>query len=300
MTTNNYSNINDESKVPQEISNSADDIDALKKNITILSSKNTSLSIAIEKILGVPTNLDIAEKILQHNKCSDLEKNNNLIFLNNIEQKAHTYCKENFNFDLDDFQNYSLPSIYLEECIATGENSGTYLLHRFTEDIYSKLFSDFIQNPESYIPFKATDSSLQQSELDRLNRHLKTIVELYLYKAISISAYHLGVYDVALMYHDFLIVTYSGGTINVSYDSGEYFKNKLSKENTKAADARWAAQREYRQQKKKEYMKIKEDQGFEKITDAANYIIENSNTEEELNYDYVYRLLREATNGNFN
>ena len=47
-------------------------------------------------------------------------------------------------------------------------------------------------------------------------------------------------------------------------------------------------------------MKLKEDQGFEKITDAADYIIKNSNTEEELNYDYVYRLLREATNGNFN
>lgn len=299
MTTNNYSSINDESKVPQEISNSADDIDDLEKTIRKLSSKNTSLSIAIEKILGVPTNLDIAEKILQHNKCSDFEKNNNLVFLNNIEEKALTYCKENFKFNIDDFANYSLPSIYLEECIATGEKPGTYLLHRFTEDIYSKLFSDFINNPESYTPFKAADSSFQQSELDRLNRNLKTIAELYLYKAISISAYHRGIYDVALMYHDFLIVTYSGGTINVSYDSGEYFKNKLSKENTKAANARWAAQREYRQQKKKEYMQIKKDQGFEKNTDAAKYIKNHIDTGEEPTEEYVYKLLSEATKGNF-
>lgn len=299
MTTNNYSSFNDESKVSQEINNNADDIDALKAIIGGLSARSTSLYIAIEKILGVPTNLDIAEKILQHNKCSDLEKKNNLVFLNNIEQKAYTYCKENFNFVLEDFENYSLPSIYLEECIATGENRGTYLLHRFTEDIYSKLFSDFINNPESYTPFKAADSSFQQSELDRLNRNLKTITELYLYKAISISAYHLEVYDVALMYHDFLIVTYSGGTINVLYDSGEYFKNKLSKENTKAADARWAAQREYRQQKKKEYMKIKEDQEFKKNTDAAKYIKEYIDTGEEPTYEYVYKLLCEATNGNF-
>lgn len=299
MTTNNYSSFNDESKVSQEINNNADDIDALKTIIRVLSAKNTSLSIAIEKTLGVPTNLDIAEKILQHKKCSDFEKNNNLVFLNNIEEKALTYCKENFKFNIDDFANYSLPSIYLEECRATGEKTSTYLLHRFAEDIYSKLFSDFINNPESYTPFKATDSSFQQSELDRLNRNLKTIAELYLYKAISISAYRFEVYDVALMYHDFLIVTYSGGTINVSYDSGEYFKSKLSKENTKAADARWTARREYRQQKKKEYMKIKEDQEFKKNTDATKYIKEYIDTGEEPTYEYVYKLLCEATNGNF-
>ena len=291
MTNNNSSRI-------KEL-NQDDDIDALKATIRVLFAKNTSLNIAIEKILGVPTNLDIAKKILQHNECSDSEKNNNLVFLNTIEQKAHTYCKEHFVFDIDDFENYSLPSIYLEECIATGEKEGTYLLHRFTEDIYSKLFSDFINDPESYTPFKIADSSLQQSELDRLNRHLKTVVELYLYKAISISAYRLEVYDVALMYHDFLIVTYSGGAINVSYDSGEYFKKKLSKENTKAADARWAAQREYRQQKKKEYMKIKEDQGFKKNSDVAKYIKENVDTEERPTYEYVYEILCQATKGNF-
>jgi len=101
------------------------------------------------------------------------------------------------------------------------------------------------------------------------------------------------------MYHDFLIVTYSGGTINVSYDSGKYFKNKLSKENTKAANARWAAQREYRQQKKKEYMQIKKDQGFEKNTHAAKYIKKHIDTGEEPTEEYVYKLLSEATKGNF-
>lgn len=298
MTTNNSSSIKDESSAQQEI-NRDTEIHALKKIISILSTKNTSLNIAIEKILSVPTNLNIAESILKHSTCSDLEKNNNIVFLSGIEQKAFSYYKENFEFDIDAFKDYSLPSIYLEECIATGENKSTYLLNRYTEDIFSKLFLDFINNPERYNSFKTADSSLQKSELDRLNSHLKTIVELYLYKAMSTLAHRYYAYDVALMYHDFLMVTYSGGTINVSYDSGEYFKNKLSKENTKAANTGAKDKQLFRQKKKKQYLQIMKEKAFTSYAKTAEYIKLNIDTDESPTYRTVEKWLSQADKGDF-
>ncbi|HBD04072.1 MAG TPA: hypothetical protein DC010_07310 [Psychrobacter sp.] len=155
MTTDNSSTDKNEPNEEQEIDRSID-IAALKKIIIALQARTNSLAVAIEKILSVPTNLNIAESILQHSTCSVLEKNNNIIFLGDIEQKTVSYCDNNFNFDLEAFENYSLPSEHLDECMATGENKLTYLLHRYTEDVLSKLFSDFVNNPENYAPFRVT------------------------------------------------------------------------------------------------------------------------------------------------
>lgn len=274
------------------------DIAALEYIITVLQARTNSLTVAIDKILSVPTNLNIADSILQHSTCSDSEQKNNIMFLDDIEQKAISYCENNFNFDLEAFENYSLPSEHLDECIATGENEAKYLLNRYTEDILFKLFSDFINNPENYAPFRATTSSFQESEIDRLNCNLESIVEVYLYKTISILAYRLDVYDVALMYHDFVMTTYSGGIIEVSYDSGKYFKSEISAKNTKNINKRWDENNQNRPDRKNKYLKTMREKNFSSAAKAAEYIVINDN-EENLAYSTILRDLRSAVNGNF-
>lgn len=110
------------------------DIAALENIITVLQVRNNSLTVAIEKILSVPTNLNIAESMLQHSTCSVLEKTNNITFLGHIQQKTISYCKKNFNFnfDLNDIENYPLSSEHLDECIATDEIELIYRRHRYS------------------------------------------------------------------------------------------------------------------------------------------------------------------------
>jgi hypothetical protein len=298
MTNDNSSTDKNQPNEEQEIDLNID-IVALKKIIIALQARTNTLAVAIEKILSVPTNLNIADSILQHSTCSDSEKNNNIIFLGDIEQKTISYCKKNFNFDLDAFENFSLPSEHLDECIATGENKRTYLQHRYIEDVLSKLFSDFVNNPENYAPFRATISSFQESEIDRLNSNVESIVEVYLYKTISILAYRLDVYDVALMYHDFAMTTYSGGIIEVSYDSGKYFKSEQSKKNTEAANVGAEKKRSLRQQKKKEYLQIMIEKGFTSYADTATYIKQYVDTDKTPSYRTVYQWLSQADKGDF-
>lgn len=298
MTTDNSSTDKNESNEEQEIDRNID-IVALEKIIIALQARSNSLTVAIEKILSVPTNLNIAESMLQHSTCSDSEKKNNIIFLGDIEQKTISYCENNFNFDLDAFENYSLPSEHLDECIATGENKLTYLLHRYTEDVLSKLFSDFVNNPENYAPFRATISSFQESEIDRLNSNVESIVEVYLYKTISILAYRLSAYDVALMYHDFAMTTYSGGIIEVSYDSGKYFKSEQSKKNTEAANIGAKEKQDFRKRKKIEYLNIMREKRFSTFAQTATYIKQYIDTEDKPSYRTICKWLSEANNGNF-
>ncbi|MGP5491608.1 hypothetical protein [Psychrobacter celer] len=298
MTTDNSSTDKNEPNEEQEIDRSID-IAALKKIIIALQARTNSLAVAIEKILSVPTNLNIAESILQHSTCSVLEKNNNIIFLGDIEQKTVSYCDNNFNFDLEAFENYSLPSEHLDECMATGENKLTYLLHRYTEDVLSKLFSDFVNNPENYAPFRATTSSFQESEIERLNYNLESIVEVYLYKTISILAYRLDAYDVALMYHDFVMTTYSGGIIEVSYDSGSYFKSEISKKNTEAANIGAKPKQDFRKKKKIEYLAIMNEQGFTSYADTATYIKQYVDTDKTPSYRTVYDWVSKADKKDF-
>lgn len=275
------------------------DIAALKNIITILQVKDNSLTIAIEKILSVPTNLNIAESMLQHSTCSVLEKTNNITFLGHIQQKTISYCKKNLNFDFDlnDIENHPLSSEHLDECIATGEIELTYRRHRYIENALSQLFSGFINNPNNYTFFEATISFFQESEIDRLNSNVESIVELYLYKTISLIAYHLDVYDVALMYHDFLMTTYSGGIIEVSYDSGSYFKSEISKKNTKAANTGAKDKRFFRQKKKEQYLQIMKEKSFTSYAKTAEYIKLNIDTDESPTYRTVEKWLSEADKG---
>lgn len=296
MTTDKSSKDRDELSEGQDT-----DIVAMEETITSLKIRNNSLTIAIEKVLSVPTNFNIAESMLQHSKCSVLEKENNIIFLANIEQKTISYCKKNFNFKfgLDDFKNYPLSNEHVDECRATGEIELNYRRHRYIENALSKLFSDFINNPENYVPFRAKISLFQESEIDRLNSNVESIVEVYLYKAISILAYRLKAYDVALMYHDFVMTTYSGGIIEVSYDSGEYFKSEQSKKNTKAANVGAEKKRSLRQQKKKEYLQIMIEKGFTSYADTATYIKQYVDTDKTPSYRTVYQWLSQADKGDF-
>lgn len=296
MTTDKSSTNKDEFNEEQDI-----DIVAMEEIITTLQVRNNSLTVAIEKILSVPTNLNIAESILQHSTCSVSEKKNNIIFLAHIEQKTISYCKNNFNFnfDLEDFKNHPLSSEHVDECIATGEIELTYRRHRYIENALSQLFSDFINNPDNYAFFKATTSSFQKSEIDRLNFNLESIVEVYLYKTISILAYRLDAYDVALMYHDFVMTTYSGGIIEVSYDSGKYFKSEQSKKNTEAANVGAEKKRALRQQKKKEYLQIMKEKGFTSYADTAAYIKQHIDIDKTPIYRTVCRWLSQADKGDF-
>ena len=63
MTTDNSSTDKNEPDEEQEIDRNID-IVALKKIITTLQARTNSLAVAIEKILSVPTNLNIAESML--------------------------------------------------------------------------------------------------------------------------------------------------------------------------------------------------------------------------------------------
>ncbi len=277
------------------------DIAALENIITVLQVRNNSLTVAIEKILSVPTNLNIAESLLQHSTCSVLEKTNNITFLGHIQQKTISYCKKNFNFDFDsnDIENHPLSSEHLDECIATGEIELIYRRHRYIENALSQLFSDFINNSESYAPFRVTTSFFQESEIDRLNSNVESIVEVYLYKTISLIAYHLDVYDVALMYHDFLMTTYSGGIIEVSYDSGSYFKSEISKKNTKAANTGAKDKRLFRQKKKEQYLQIMKEKSFTSYAKTADYIKLKIDIDESPTYRTVEKWLSEADKGDF-
>ncbi|MGE6482090.1 hypothetical protein ACQKEI_12145 [Psychrobacter namhaensis] len=95
------------------------------------------------------------------------------------------------------------------------------------------------------------------------------------------------------------MTTYSGGIIEVSYDSGEYFKSEQSKKNTKAANVGAEKKRSLRQQKKKEYLQIMKEKGFTSYTDTATYIKQYIDTDNTPSYRTVCQWLSQADKGDF-
>ena len=132
-----------------------------------------------------------------------------------------------------------------------------------------------------------------------MNSNVESIVEVYLYKTISILAYRLDVYDVALMYHDFAMTTYSGGIIEVSYDSGNYLKSEISKKNTEVANIGAKPKQDLRKKKKIEYLAIMKEKGFTSYADTATYIKQFVDTDRTPSYRTVYQWLSQADKGNF-
>ncbi|SJM38478.1 hypothetical protein A1019T_02475 [Psychrobacter pasteurii] len=258
-----------------------------------------NLSNAIEVILGMPEDIGIANNLYNHEQCSELQRKNNLVFLEDAKATSVQYIQQSFSFDTDyflkDIDKFS--NGYNESGFAG--NKDEYALNKYIGELFNIIAINLNEILSNSSEFNHILSKYPSSEAQRLSLKFLEVFRLYAFKELSFIAYHIKSFNIALMYHDYAMQLYFSSSKSIFYDSADYFRKISSIQGVKAAKARWSDQRKYRQQKKKEYLKIKKDQGFKKNTDAANYIIENTNSEEELNYDYVYRLLCEATNGNF-
>ena len=258
-----------------------------------------NLSNAIEVILGMPENLGIANNLYNHEQCSDLQKKNNLIFLEDAKTISVQYVRDNLKVDTSYFLNN------IDSFSAKHEDSGfagskeEYALNQYIGELFSKIaisLNDVLSNTSK---FNHILSKYSSSESERLSLKFLEIFRIYAFKELSFIAYHTEAFNIALMYHDYAMQLYFSSSKSIFYDSADYFKKISSVQGTKAAKTRWASQAKYRQRKKKEYLQIKEGQGFTKNTDVATYIKEYVDTDEKPTYDYVYKLISEASKGNF-
>ncbi|MGO3898243.1 MAG: hypothetical protein ACTJH0_10635 [Psychrobacter sp.] len=227
------------------------------------------------------------------------KKKHNLLFLEDAKAISVQYVRENFKVDtsyfLDNIDSFSTE----HEDSGFAGSKEEYALNQYIGELFSKIAISLNELLSDTSKFNHILSKYSSSESKRLSLKFLEVFRIYAFKELSFIAYHTEAFNIALMYHDYAMQLYFSSSKSIFYDSADYFRKLSSIQGTKAAKTRWAPQAEYRQRKKKEYLHIKVTQGFNKNTKAARYIKDYIETDEQPSYEYVYKLLCEATNGNF-
>jgi len=133
------------------------------------------------------------------------------------------------------------------------------------------------------------DIYLESKELKCLNFfklcqciNLKAFAKLY----FENQQYEVSFYCINLAGYVF-----GAGTNEVSGDND--FQKKIAKRNRQNSINYWQPRNEEKEKLKAKYLRIMNEQGFTKYTDAADYIYANENIEKK-KYRYVYDALRAA------
>lgn len=245
-----------------------------------------------------PRTIDIARNILSHEKCHELQQKNNIYYLEIIEAAANAYINEKFKFDLSYFQENL--TIFQEGYTSRKrtESKDEYALNRYIETLFAKIDKDIDTEIYEYHNFQKILAPYSGSELDRLKYMIEELIRIYLYKDLSLLAFKLNAFDVALTYHDYAVVLYSGGVVQIDYESKNYLQREISAKSKKAINKRWDKNNQDRPDRKKKYLKIMREKNFSSAAKAAEYIVINDN-EEKLAYSTILRDLRVAVRGNF-
>ena len=258
-----------------------------------------NLSNAVAVILGMPDDIGMANNLYNHEQCNNLQKKNNLIFLEDAKAISVQYTRENFKVDTSYFRNNMDSFSTVHEDSGFAGNKEEYALNQYIGELFSKIAISLNEVLSNTSEFNHILSKYSSSESKRLSLKFLEVFRIYAFKELSFIAYHIEAFNIALMYHDYAMQLYFSSSKSIFYDSADYFRKISSVQGTKAAKTRWAPQAEYRQQKKKQYIKIKEDKGFTKNTDATRYIKKYIDIDEKPSYEYVYKLISEASKGDF-
>ena len=254
---------------------------------------------AFADTLDRPRTIDIARNMLSHQKCHELQQKNNIYFLDIVEAASYAYTNEKFRFDLNYFQDNKTSFQKNYSNMKRTESRDEYALNRYIESLFIQMDKDLDIDIHEYHNFQNILSPYSGAELKRLQIMMYEIIRIYTYKWLSILAFDLDAFDVASIYHDYAVVLYGGGTVQLSYESSDYFKEQLSISNTRAANIGAKPKQDFRKKKKIEYLEIHENKGFANLTATAEYIKQYIDTDEEPAYSTVYRWLREAYKGDF-
>lgn len=249
--------------------------------------------------LDRPRTIDIAHNMLFHKKSHELQQKNNLYFLDIVEAASYAYTSEKFKFDFDYFQenNQNFQKNYSN--MKRTESRDEYALNRYIESLFIQIDKDLDTEIYEYRNFQNILAPYSGAELERLQTMLYEIIRIYTYKWLSLLAFDLDAFDVASIYHDYAVVLYGGGAVQIGYDSKKYFQEELSTNNTKAANIGAKNKKVFRQKKKIEYFEIHKKKGLSNLTATAEYIKQYVDIDEEPAYSTVYSWLREANKGNF-
>lgn len=257
-------------------------------------SDHRNLSNAIEVILGMPEDLGIANNLYNHQQCSNLQKKNNLFFLEDAKALSVQYTRENFKVDTSYFLNNIDSFSTKHEDSGFAGNKEEYALNQYIGELFNKIAISLNEVLSNTSEFNHILSKYSSSESKRLSLKFLEVFRIYAFKELSFIAYHTEAFNIALMYHDYAMQLYFSSSKSIFYDSADYFRKISSVQGTKAAKTRWADNPEYRERKKKQYLEVMLEQGFTKCTVAMRYIKENIDEEGESSFEYAYELLRQA------
>lgn len=257
-------------------------------------SDHRNLSNAIEVILGMPEDLGIANNLYNHKQCSNLQKKNNLFFLEDAKALSVQYTRENFKVDTSYFLNNIDSFSTKHEDSGFAGNKEEYALNQYIGELFNKIAISLNEVLSNTSEFNRILSKYSSSESKRLSLKFLEVFRIYAFKELSFIAYYTEAFNIALMYHDYAMQLYFSSSKSIFYDSADYFRKISSVQGTKAAKTRWADNPEYRERKKKQYLEVMLEQGFTKCTVAMRYIKENIDEEGESSFEYAYELLRQA------
>lgn len=108
------------------------------------------------------------------------------------------------------------------------ESRDEYALNSYIESLFVQIDKDLDIEIYEYHNFQNILACYSGAELERLQIMMYEIIRIYTYKWLSILAFDFDVFDVASMYDDYAVVLYSGGAVQLSYESSNYFKERLS------------------------------------------------------------------------
>lgn len=251
--------------------------------------ENKLLDTAFTSNLYRPTATQIMFSILKDKECSDIESENNILFMRRVMDDISEYIDNvELNFsDGNDFDGtFECECDYDCKCSFNDFSMHAFIeVHRrFDVDIYNDLFLDKLF--EGYT----------KQEVNRLASNAYEVLRITLFKRLSVLAYEMGLYGVSCTMHELAVFIYAGTFRDLGINDIE---SELSARNKRASEARWQPHRKERAKRKKQYLNIMKEQGFSTYTDAATYIKQNIDTNQKPSFPTVCRLLSEADKGDF-
>lgn len=263
---------------------------------------------AVKQNLQKPSTLEIANHILNHQACHELQQKNNLFLLQLIKATVDMYVVDKYevhraylldNTELlaedDEGDNFFGKDLYsLNQYIELN------VLNQYIELFFSKVDSEFDDDYETEANFRNLFIKFCGYELERLSCMPKEIARIYMYKKFSDIAFDCEVFNTALLYQNYGMMLLHASLMQINYENQNYFKQLASVNNALAAHARWKNPNMQRREKKKLYLDIFREKGFTTYAAAAEYIKREEETGEKPAFSTVLRWLSEADKGNMN
>ena len=263
---------------------------------------------AVKQNLQRPSTLEIANHILNHQACHELQQKNNLFLLHLIKATVDMYVVDKYEvhraYLLDNTEllaeDDERDNFFGKDLYSLNQYMELNVLNQYIELFFSKVDSEFDDDYETEANFRSLFIKFCGNELDRLSCMTKEIARIYMYKKFSDIAFGCEVFNTALLYQNYGMMLLHASLMQMNYENKNYFKQMASVNNALAAHARWKKPNMQRREKKKLYLDIFRKQGFTTYAAAAEYIKREVDTGEKPAYSTVLRWLSEADKGNMN